>query len=112
MQTVDEEKKKQVITYLELVKKRPMMFIGSLDAALMDRFINGFHDGCLLMKNDEGAFGSESKKMSEMREQYILGRGWYQGCKGLVVELRKKGLSEEEIIQGLVEIEIEVWKNI
>jgi hypothetical protein len=112
MQMIDEEKKKQVITFLELVKNRPMMFIGRLDAALMDRFINGFHQGCLLMKDDEGAFGSEGKRMSEMREQDILERGWYNGCKGLVVELRKKGLSEEEIIQGLVEIEIEIWKNI
>jgi hypothetical protein len=47
-----------------------------------------------------------------MREQCILERGWYKGCKGLVVELRKKGLSEEDIIEGLVEIELKIWKNL
>jgi hypothetical protein len=112
MQTVDEEKKKEVITFLEHVKNRPKMYIGKLDAEKMDCFIWAFNFGCLLIKNDEKSLNKEGKKMSEMREQYILERGWYQGCKGLVVELRKKGLSEEEIIQGLVEIEVEIWKNI
>jgi hypothetical protein len=112
MQSVDEEKKKEVIEFLEHIKARPKMYIGRLDSEAMDCFIWAFNFGCLLMRNDLKAISKADKKMSEMREQYILERGWYKGCKGLPVELRKKGLSEEEIIQGLVEIEIEIWKNL
>jgi hypothetical protein len=109
MQTIDEEKKKEVITFLEQVKKRTLMYIGKPDADLMACFLWAFNFGCLLMRSDDGR---EGIKMSAMRDEYIRERGWRNGSRGLVVEVRKKGLSEEEIIQGLVEIEIEIWKNL
>jgi hypothetical protein len=64
MQAIDiEEKKKQIITFLGHVKKRPLMYIGKSDADLMDCFIWAFNAGCLLMKNDEKSFGLDSKNL-------------------------------------------------
>lgn len=115
MLTLDEEKRKHVITHLECgVKPRPFMYIAKLNAELMEFYLFAFNSGCLVMLGEEQREGGESfsRRMTDLRLQYQHERGWPGGCGGQVVELRKKGLSEEEIIQGLVEIEIKIWKNL
>jgi hypothetical protein len=115
MLTLDEEKRKYVITHLEYgVKPRAFMYIGKLNAELMESYLFAFNSGCLVMLGEEQREGGESfsRRMTDLRLQYQYERGWPGGCGGQVEGLRKQGLCEIKIIEGLIEIEIKIWKNL
>ena len=87
---------------LEAIRKRPRMYIGEVDAALMDAFLTGFDRAYWIL----GYVISNS-----FHQQIIETRGWEYSALGIMRQMRQKNWSESEIVEELLVIEIETWKR-
>lgn len=91
-----------IIRQLEDIRKRPQMYVGSLNADLIDVFLWSFNRAFLLLGYD-----------IKPEEDVASGRGWdTKNALGLVRQMRQKKMSEQEIINELLTIEIGNWENI
>jgi hypothetical protein len=91
----------QIIARLEQIKLRPHMWLERMDAYSCEHFLRGFRDAC---------FGLGYEVPLEIREQVTLEHGWQRSKLGVVPSMKRRGLSEPEIVEALLELETAFWK--
>lgn len=92
MPTVD-----QLIENLQSFQKRTKMYVDPVDVRTVQGFLNGFEFGC-------HACGYPIDRACWLTA--LEARGWDRDAIGPVPQMERKGMSEAEIIDELVEIEI------
>jgi hypothetical protein len=97
----------KIINALFHVKERPQMHIGKPSVESLECFIHGFNSGCFFANSD-----IDSAKHRKLLEQITVERGWLLRPVSVSVEMRERGMSEPEIIQELLTIEIEAWSRL
>jgi hypothetical protein len=92
-----------ILATLAHIKKRPFMHVyPNAEAAI--NFLHGFNAGC-------STAGYRISHTPETPYQAIIeARGWPFYAGRPITEMRNAGMTEEQIIQELVEIEILTWK--
>lgn len=91
----------RIIEILRSARGRKAMYLGTADVASAEDFLNGFQVGCFACGQDIPP---------EIRERVTTERGWRWSAMGPIVQMRERGLTEEEIIDELFAIEIEAWE--
>ncbi len=93
-----------IIGQLENVHKRPALFMGKKDdVAGAVNFLQGFLTAC-----DALGFGYSR----DISRQVIVENDWEPGSQGVWLQMREKGMSEADIVQELVRIEIRSWQKL
>jgi hypothetical protein len=90
----------KIIEFLELVQKKPGMYIGPLQG--IDAFLSGFGAAC-------GLFGLE-RGYDDLSQTVLVEHGWGQTTSPML-EMQRAGLDEHAAVRELLAIEIEVWKR-
>jgi hypothetical protein len=91
----------QIIETLGSARQRKAMYLGTVDVASAETFLNGFQVGC---------FACGLEVPLEIRERVTTARGWGWSAKRPIEEMRKRGWNEEEIVDELFAIEIAAWE--
>jgi hypothetical protein len=91
----------QIIEALGNVRRRKPMYLGTVDVASAEQFLNGFQAGC---------FACNLEVPLEIRERVTTARGWGWYAKRPIEEMRERGLNEAEIVDELFAIEIAAWE--
>ena len=97
-----------IIEILESVRKRTPMYIEAIDAKLLEHFLHGFNVGCFALLNDAQAYSRHISMFLRIASE----RGWDFNALSPVNVMRKKGLSEEEILNELMVLEIKTWHRL
>lgn len=93
-----------MIGVLENVYKRPALYIGRKDDVDgVVNFLQGFLTAC-----DALGFGYSR----DINRQVIVEDDWEPGAQGVWLQMREKGMSEEEIVKELVRLEIKNWQKL
>ena len=93
-----------IIGQLENVHKRPALFIGRKDDVDgVINFLQGFLAAC-----DSLGF----RYSRDINRQVIIESDWETGAEGVWLQMRQKGMSEEEIVQELLRLEIKCWQKL
>lgn len=93
-----------IIGQLENVHKRPALFIGRKDDVDgVINFLQGFLAAC-------DALGFRYSR--DINRQVIIESDWETGAEGVWLQMRQKGMSEEEIVQELLRLEIKGWQKL
>lgn len=90
-----------LIEQLELARLRPAMFMGRITLEAVHGFGSGVHCAC-------AALGVT--QTLELRRQATQNRGWVFTASGGVNAMEAKGLTETQIVDELLLIEIEMLK--
>jgi hypothetical protein len=93
---------KSVLELLEHMLRRPAMYVPQLDVANVQSFLIGLEAGCRLSGLDI---------TREIYQEAAATRGWKWRAKRNVWHMRKKNLSDEEIIQELIAVEMEAVRR-
>jgi hypothetical protein len=95
-----------IIKELEAVKRRPDMCIGEIESKSMEHYVWGFRQGAHI-------FGKIRffEKYMRIVEEVAYERGWTM-TPDFVKSIRARGLSEREIIEEMLTVEIESWKRL
>lgn len=96
-----------IIKELEAVSRRPDMFIGKIESKSMEHYICRFRWGahhCSYMKK-------YLEKHRRIVEEVAYDRGWTI-TPDFVKWIKASGLSEKEIIEEMLIVEIESWKRL
>ena len=96
---IDEKIIENIIEWFENIKTRPQMFYGKNDPKLVENGMYWFRMAFVHL-------GYISPSRNEMVKRKLN-----QGAKNLETQLRERGLSEEEIVSEIIDIEIEDWKQ-
>lgn len=96
----------EIIRFLNHVKQKPNMYVDKSDITSMESLIYGFNAGCHIMSD-----AINPLKHRDIIDQVKIDRGWHFSPVSVTVEMKKRGLSDEEIIQELLDIEIETWRR-
>lgn len=95
----------KIIDDLKKMKQRPMMLVTPLTPENASVFLAGMHRGVLLSQNVM-TFGD----FVHAYQFAIRIRGLEPTSLHPYRQLREKGMSEEEVVQEMLEIEIEMWR--
>ncbi len=95
-----------IIDALEAVRRRPDMYIGEIESKSMDHYIWGFRQAAHLY-GKRGYF----EKHRRIVEEVAYDRGWPMRV-DFVKWIGESGLSEKEIIEEMLIVEIEAWKRL
>jgi|RhiMetdeSRZDD1v2_1073273.scaffolds.fasta_scaffold157749_2 hypothetical protein len=95
----------EMIRTLEFVKEKPHMFVADNPVTSMECFLFGFRSGCYANTD------INSLKHKNTIDEVTIERGWHFSPVPVSIEMRKRGLSDEEIIEELLTIEIEAWRR-
>ena len=98
----------KIIRRLEDMRRRPILYVGSMEHELMESLLHGFMMGCFAAGEIEDDF----KKRLEVRNQVIAEREWAVLAFSPSREMKARGLSEEAIIDELLAIEIAIWHRL
>ena len=94
----------QIITLLEHIRKRPGMYLGPPSVDALVHFLPGFHAGCEIA-------GYRITHVPESAYHTIVeARGWEHLANKPIAEMQARGMSELDIIEELLQIEIATWK--
>src|SRR5215510_8097587 len=95
-----------IIDALEGVRRRPEMYIGKIESESMQHYVWGFRQAAHLC-----AKWSYFEKYLRIVEKVAYDRGWPM-ILDFVKSIRARGLSEKEIIEEMLIVEIESWKRL
>ena len=95
-----------LIAKLENVMRRPQIYIGKIESKSLEHYLQGFRDVAHLF-----AYMKYWEKYLRIVEEVAYDRGW-PGSLDFVKEIRTRGLSEKEIIEEMLAVEIESWKRL
>lgn len=90
------------IEFFEAVKARPIIYFGKFDTDAVILFTHGFYESLSII--------DESFPSLDIHKEASKVRGWNFNALGVVPDLKKKGLSNEEMVKELISVEIEAWK--
>lgn len=93
----------KVSKIFEAIKERPLVYLGKYDPHSLTCYIYGFRQGYWLKSGDNSNF-------YDLRNKVLAKRGWEIPSVYIDKEMQRKGFSNEEIINELLEIEIETWQ--
>ncbi len=93
----------QLVEVLRSFQKRTGMYVHPVNTRSVQNFLMGFEAGCL-------AFGFEFDR--ELWFKVGESRGWKRAPEGPSSPMAAKGLSEHEIMNELIEIEIETFREL
>ena len=96
-------KDKKLSEVFEAIRERPIIYFGKMDSERATCFLHGFYCGF-------GAASEINLNVVEARNKILKTRGWKVPSVYLEKEMERKGMSDEEIINELLEIEIETWR--
>lgn len=103
---MEQEKIERIIECLENFQKRPQMFAGGNgDIDAIRSFLNGFHFAFFAAFDYRITMWDEFQKAHEKLDLKFNTLG-FEG------QLLAQGISKEEIIQKIIQVEIETWKLI
>ena len=101
------EQVKKIIEYLEVVRRRPLMYFGPEPLAVLP-FVEGFKFGCSILGVSYGS-GHEHEAMLK---DIVIKRGWRWNASRHPAEvMEKEGYDNLKIIDEVLQIEIELWKR-
>src|SRR4051812_49231402 len=86
----------RIIERLAQIRHRPHMWLERMDAYSCQHFLRGFHAAC---------FGLGYEIPLEIRRQVTLEYGWESSKHGVEASMRRRGLSEPEMVAALLELE-------
>lgn len=86
-----------LIDYLRSFQKRKSMYLHPVSVLAVENFLTGFATAC-------HAFGHPIDP--ELRWNTRQSRGWNRQAVGPIPQMKASGLSEEQIMDELIEIEI------
>lgn len=93
-----------IIGELENVYKRPALYIGKNDDVEgIVNFYQGFLGAC-----DALGFGYSR----DISRQVIVENSWEPNAEGIWLQMRKKGMGEEDIVKEFVRLEIKKWQRL
>lgn len=97
---------RKIIACLEDVRQRPGMYLGaSADVAHVVAFLHGFDTACMVL-------GLSPGRMDMAYQSVVRERGWSESStRGVWNIMHDRGLKEHEIVQELIVVEIETWKQ-
>jgi hypothetical protein len=93
----------QILELLEYVRERKEMYFSPIDGKAVADTLYGFKLGCL-------ACGVENPHL--VRDKVIEERGWALNALGLENQFREQGMSESQIADEILVIEIETWRRV
>jgi hypothetical protein len=91
----------RILEILGSARERKPMYLGTVDVASAESFLNGFLIGC---------FACGLEVPLEIQEQATIERGWPWYASRPIPEMRERGLSEEQIVDELFAIQIAAWE--
>jgi hypothetical protein len=95
----------KVVELLREVRRRPPAWLGGYSPESLLHFLHG-------VTAVAGAFGLRvDRYLGSAYGQVITERGWEHVAVAPVDEMRERGLSDPEVVQELLTIEIETWKR-
>jgi hypothetical protein len=97
-----------IIEFLKAIQQRPLMYISRMDTELLECLIHGFSIGCFASSGDAGLIAKHAK----LRIDVLKERGWNSEAYSPSKEMKQLGMSDVDIIDELLKIEIEVWQRI
>jgi hypothetical protein len=95
-----------LIRELENVRRRPHVHIGKIESTSLQHYLWGFREAAHLF-----AYMKYWEKYLRIIEGVAYDRGW-PGSLDFVKSIRTRGLSEKEIVEEMLIIEIESWKRL
>jgi hypothetical protein len=96
----------KVVELLREVRRRPPVWLGGYSPDSLIHFLHGVNAAV-------GVFGLRvDRYLGSSYGQVITERGWEHLAVAPVDEMRERGLSDQEIVQELLTIEIETWKRV
>lgn len=99
----------RIIDDLHIAKEKTALYIYPINTDSLFNFLYGL-ERCFLISFDESEIRSRFRELVDAGQEAIRKRGWKPLSVKPVLEMRDKGLSEEEIIKEFIEIEIEKWR--
>jgi hypothetical protein len=98
---VTSEQHKSLVNRLKAMAERPHLYIGDHDATRASIWLNGFT--CAVIAQEQLA-----ESNYQIRKDAVTSRGWALRATGdISQQMAERGMSPQEIIAELVEIEIE-----
>jgi hypothetical protein len=95
----------KIVELLKQVRERPPVWIGGSSPESLLHFLHG-------VTAVASAFGVRvDRYLGSAYGQVITERGWEHSAAAPVDEMRERRLSDQEIVQELLTIEIETWKR-
>ena len=92
----------RIVEHLENVRQRPLMFIGELYAEAIHTYLFAFTAGCRICGRD--------RPQDHYWKVYET-RGWKMNSLGLYKSMRDAGMPEAAVVDELIVIEIEAWRQ-
>ncbi|MBC8142375.1 MAG: hypothetical protein H7Y38_13145, partial [Armatimonadetes bacterium] len=90
-----------ILALLRVLRQRPGMFVGWVEAWRVQHYLNGLEQGLTLCGfEDAGGW----------REAVTTRRGWRIGGDGLIAAIERSGLTGDAVVGELVDIYIEMWE--
>ena len=93
----------RILQLLQMIKKQKGMFLYPLEVATLEVYLAGFRAGC-------ASFGADIPK--ELRRKVTEARGWKRSAAGPVAQMKEKGMGEEAIMDELLDMEIEIYRQL
>lgn len=90
-----------IVEHLRAFQRRKPMYVHPVNVETVQSFLAGFYVGC-------GACGFEIDLSHRWEAQ--VARGWERQPDGPVSQMERKGMSEAEIMDELIEIEIHMLR--
>jgi hypothetical protein len=90
---------KDIEKLLRLFQAKPHLFLGQVTLERVEVWLGGFIAGC-------GVCGP--KEDQDLSIKVVEKRGWKLSARGLTWQMREKGLSDHQIINELIEIQIAI----
>ena len=103
MDTDSADKLDRILYAMTTLKSRTMMCIGrDDDVNILEVHLAAFNLACRSLDFWYG---------SEIHKQVISESGWESSAQGIAPGMRKRGLSEKEIVSALIDVEILKWEK-
>src|SRR5262245_5915755 len=102
MEEVEHKPVRDIEQTLRLLQARPHLFVGDVTLERIYVWLGGFGAGC-------AALGEKIDRDAYVK--VLEGRGWAESAYGEIPQMRKKGLSDEQIIRELIEIQILTYRS-
>ncbi len=99
-----DERLRNIVGQLELVRGRKMMFIGSSSSLAMSAYLSGYHSAAQAL----GVLLPYENWQSAKEE-----RGWLRSAEVWPVsEMRERGMADEAMADEMLAIDIAAWQRI
>lgn len=100
--------KDNIIRQLERIKSKPLFYVPKFRLASLEILLDGFRLGCIASIGDEEIHPQYLKHFRDI----VSERSWEINTIHFNRQMKKKGLSDLQIFEEIMNIEIECWKRL